>query len=239
MMHMGTVSHALAHTLVTDLRAVFGERLRSVVAYGAQLDGDREAPFTCLALVDTLTLDDLQDCARRSHGWTRAGIATPLVLPHEEFVRSLDVFPLEYGEIVRAHEKLFGPDPFAGIAIRQDDLRRACELQLKSHLLHLRESFIEAGGTPRAAGELVRTAAPALAALLRNVARLNGTHAADRAEATRTGARAAGLPDHLVSEVLRLERPDAASLGDATTLFAEYLAAVEHLVRVVDGWRPR
>ena len=237
MTQMLTVSHALAETLVTDLRAVFGDRLRSVVAYGAQLDGDSQAPFTCLALVETLTLDDLHACARHSHGWTRAGISTPLLLPHDEFVRSLDVFPLEYGEIVRAHVELYGEDPFADVGIAHEDLRRACELQIKSHLLHLRESFIESGGTPRAVSDLVRAAAPALAALLRNVARLAGTQATSRVETTRSGARAAGLPDHVVTEILRLERPDAAPLGDAGGFFAEYLAAVERLVRVVDGWR--
>jgi hypothetical protein len=237
MAHMVTVSHALADRLVTDLRAVFGERLRSVVAYGAQLDGDGDAPLSALVLVDTLTVDDLVGCAQHAQPWTRAGIATPLILPFDEFLRSLDVFPLEYGEIVRVHVELYGADPFAQVSIATEDLRRACEMQLKSHLLHLRESFIESGGTPRAVTELVHAAAPALAALLRNVARLAGTHAADRAEATRNGAHAAGLPAHVVTEILRLERPEAAPLGDSGGFFAEYLAAVERLVQVVDGWR--
>ena len=50
-------SAALA--LATDLRNVFGDRLRSVVAYGPQLDGHADAPLTCLALVSTLTMGDL------------------------------------------------------------------------------------------------------------------------------------------------------------------------------------
>jgi hypothetical protein len=236
---MGTVSHTQADTLVTDLRAVFGARLRSVVAYGAQLDGISDAPLTCLALVDPLAFGDLVACAGHAPGWTRAGIATPLILPVDEFQRSLDVFPLEYGEIVRAHVELFGRDPFAQISIAPEDLRRACEMQLKSHLLHLRESFIESGVAPRQVTDLVRTAAPALAALLRNVARLAGTHADDRLEATRNGARAAGLPDHVVTQILRLEQPGATPLGDEGGFFAEYLDAVERLVHVVDGWRTK
>ena len=66
----------------------------------------------------------------------------------DEFRTSLDAFPLEYGEIIRAHQRVFGNDPFDGVAIAAADLRRACETQIKSHLVHLREGFIEAGGEP-------------------------------------------------------------------------------------------
>ena len=41
-----------------------------------------------------------------------------------EFERSLDVFPLEYGEIVANHVTIVGHDPFAGARIAEADLRR-------------------------------------------------------------------------------------------------------------------
>jgi len=172
-----------------------------------------------------------------SHGWQRERIGTPLLLPEDEFRRSLDAFPLEYGEIQRAHELLFGANPFDGITIDHADLRRACETQIKSHLVHLREGFIEAGGTPRAVTELVTASAPAFGSLLRNIARLNGSGARDRATATRDGARLAQLPDSVVTDILSLERPSAMPTTDAAKLFPEYLAAVEQLARFVDTWR--
>ena len=106
-----------ARSLAADLRAVFGDRLRSVVAYGPHLEGDADAPLTCLALVTSLTTDDLQGCATLATRWERAHVATPLILPESEFRRSLDAFPLEYGEIIRAHDRVFGDDPFADVAI--------------------------------------------------------------------------------------------------------------------------
>src|SRR5688572_2981566 len=89
-----------AETLVSDLRHVFAGRLRSVVAYGPHIDGADHEPLTCLALVETLGLSDLEACARLESDWARRRVATPLILPEEEFRRSLDAFPLEYGEIV-------------------------------------------------------------------------------------------------------------------------------------------
>lgn len=228
--------HAHGDRVVAALRAVFGDRLRSVVAYGPQVEDGADGAFTCLALVKSVTVADLEACAARTHGWQREGIATPLLLPEEEFRRSLDAFPLEYAEMLRAHTVLFGDSPFAGVAIDRGDLRRACETQIKSHLLHLREGFIEAGGTPRAIADLITAAAPAFGALLRNVAHLNGSSARDRAAATRDGARAAQLSEGIVTDVLALERPSALKATDAARLFPEYLAAVEQLARYVDAW---
>ena len=226
-----------ADRLVSGLRSVFGNRLTSVVAYGPHIDEHGDGPLTCLALVTSMTLGDLEACARMSHGWQRERIATPLLMPEDEFRRSLDAFPLEYGEILRAHELVFGASPFDGITIDRGDLRRACETQIKSHLVHLREGFVEAGGTPRAISELVTASAPAFGALLRNIARLNGSDPRDRATATRDGARLAQLPHAVVTDILSLERPAAVSATDAAKLFPEYLAAVEQLARFIDAWR--
>lgn len=226
-----------AAALVTDLRRIFAGRLRSLVAYGPRIEGEGDAPLTCLALVDSLGVTDLDACARLAHQWQRGGLATPLILPDHEFRRSLDAFPLEYAEILRAHERVFGSDPFEGQSIAREDLRRACETQVKSHLVHLREAFIESGGRPQAIADVVCASAPAFASLLRNVARLSGVSSPARAEATREGARAAGLPDAIVADVLALDRSSAIPTTDAARLFPQYLAAVEQLARAVDSWR--
>jgi len=226
-----------AKSLAADLRTVFGDRLRSVVAYGPHLEGDADAPLSCLALVASLTAEDLQGCAALAPRWARAQVATPLILPESEFRRSLDVFPLDYGEIIRAHDRVFGDDPFAGVAISPDDLRRACETQIKSHLVHLREAFIESGGKPGAVASLVKASAPAFTALLRNVARLTGVLTSDRADATRLGARAAQISEHLVADLLSLEHSRGMVAVDSARLFPEYLAASEQLANAVDTWR--
>ena len=133
-----------AESLATDLRRVFGDRLKSVVAYGPHLDGDDHAPLTCLALVGSLTADDLQACATNTSKWNRAQVATPLILPEQEFRRSLDAFPVEYQAILDRHVVIAGRDPFVGCEINREDLRRACEVQARSHLIHLRQGWIEA-----------------------------------------------------------------------------------------------
>jgi hypothetical protein len=234
---MASAWQPAADALVRDLQRIFGTRLRSVCVYGPCLDGIDGEPVTCLVLVASLEMADLDQCAGRAPFWTKQRIATPLVLPEHEFARSLDAFPLEYGEIIRAHQRLYGSDPFATATISREDLRRACETQVKGHLVHLREGFIEAGGHPQGVAELVAASAPAFAALLRNVARLTGTPSTDRSQATLDGARAAGLSSTIVGDILALERAAKVPTADAARLFPEYLATVEQLAARVDQWK--
>src|SRR5215510_2336808 len=54
--------------IVTALRAIFGHRLRSVVAYGPHVENgsvDVAEPLSCLALVADLTIADLEASAAR------------------------------------------------------------------------------------------------------------------------------------------------------------------------------
>jgi len=188
-------------------------------------------------MVSSLTTADLDACGRAVHSWHRHGLATPLLLSEHEFRRSLDAFPLEYAEMQRAHAHVYGANPFEGVTIAAEDLRQACETQVKSHLLHLREEYIEAGGRPAAIADLVQASAPGFAALLRNVARLHGVNNGDRVSVTREGARLAGLQEGVVADVLALEQPPGLASTDAARLFPDYIAAVEQLARFVDTWR--
>src|SRR5688572_22686769 len=218
---MGSMTPAwqsAALRLVSDLRDIFRDRLRSVAAYGPHLEGHTDAPLTCLALVTDLTMADLEACARKTAQWQRSQIATPLILPQGEFLRSLDAFPLEYGEIIRAHSRVFGDDPFTGVTINREDLRREVETQIKSHLMHLREGFIEAGGKPTAIADLVGASSAAFTSILRHVAWLNGRVDPDRAQATRDGARAVGVSDKLVADMLTLEQRSSVPTIDPARL---------------------
>jgi hypothetical protein len=208
-------------TLDRELRDIFGARLHSLVAYGAAAATDA-APTPTLAIVDNLTADDLRACAGRIEAWQEAGVATPLLLEAQEFDRSLDVFPFEFGAILADHALVSGRDPFAGLRVDPADLRRACEVQARSHLLHLREGFIEtAGRGDMLVGLIERSAAP-LAGLLRS-ARLLGLPAVDQAAENQTLAR-----------IARLRAAASLSSDEARGLFPDYLEGVERLTRAID-----
>jgi hypothetical protein len=216
-----------------DLQHIFGERLQAFVAYG-----DTDAtPAPSLALVRSITPDDLAACAARAAAWHRAGCATPLLLTRDEFAGSLDAFPIEYGAILDAHRVLFGGNPFAGLTIRDEDLRRACEVQVKSLLVHMREDYIECRGRPADVAALVADSAPAFAQLLRRLARLDDVVCSTTTDLVNYACGRPKLDARVVGDVLALTRNASASGVDAVKLYPDYLAAVETLWRFVDAWR--
>jgi hypothetical protein len=216
--------------VLDDLRTVFGARLEAVVAYAPHV-----TPCPSLALVTSIELADLTACAERARRWQQAGAATPVVLTHREFARSLDAFPVEFGEILASHVTLHGDDPFAGLSVAPADLRRACEVQVRSLLLHVREDYMEAAGSERAVGGLVTDSAADFRALLTLAARLAGHDANPASLATWANERL-GLDGRVVSDVLHLANDAGRSGVDAARLFPGYLTAVERLARHIDEW---
>jgi hypothetical protein len=229
---MDSAHRGALDAVLRDLQLVFGERLTAFVSYGT---GPRDVAPS-LALVSSLTADDLLACAVRAGAWHRNGAGTPLLLTRDEFTRSLDAFPIEYDEILDTRHVLFGVDPFTGLTIHAEDLRRACEVQVKSHLLHLRENYMECGARPSEVARLVADSAPAFQTVLRRLAGLDDRPARTPAEIGAYAAGRPGLDPRVVGDVLALvDNADGAAVN-AARLFPEYLAAVEQLARFVDRW---
>jgi hypothetical protein len=204
-------------TLHRDLREIFGDRLRSFVAYGVKTPDPARSHAT-MAVVDTLTAVDLQACARRVDRWEALDLKTPLLLQAGEFERSLDAFPFEFGAIMADHVLVAGADPFDGLTINPSDLRRACELQARSHLLHLRENYIESAHSDEGLTALILRSAPALSALLESVRRVDPAY----------------RPAPVLGDVARLNDRAHFTSDDARRMFPDYLAAVEQLTHDID-----
>jgi hypothetical protein len=232
-------------TLERELRSVFGQRLQSLVVFGergrAQPDGPdhRPAPRRTMAIVETMTERDLRACAERMAAWHEAGLATPLLLAAREFEQSLDVFPLEFGAILADHTVVTGRGPFETVTVDAADIRRACETQARSHLLHLREGYLETRANGHALAVLIVKSAAPFAALLNAVARLEGRTEENAEAAGRHAERALDVPGGSVTDVVQLTGVREISIAEGERLFPRYLAAVERLVNYVDGWGER
>jgi len=226
-------SHGGPYAVVLqDLQHIFSGRLHGFAAYG----DPNATPAQSLALVHAISADDLAACAARASAWHRAGCATPLLLTREEFAGSLDAFPLEYGEILDTHRVIHGDNPFDGLSIRDEDVRRACEMQVKSLLLHLREDFIESHGRPADVAALVTDSAPAFAQLLRRLARLDDVTCTTNQDLCTFASARPKLDARVVGDVLALAKNTSATGVDPARLFPQYLAAVEALWKFVDRW---
>lgn len=236
---------AAVRTLDGDLREVFGTRVQSLVVYGSHTHeaahrhsphGHGQRPLIhTLVVVDTIGHEDLRACAARAESWHDAGLATPLVLAAGEISQSLDVFPFELAAILADYAVVSGRNPFEGLSVEAADLRRACEVQARGHLLHLRQGYVETRGRGDALAVLIVRSAPAWASLLQNVARLEGHPSHDAAAAGRYVEHALHLTSG-VEDIVKLTHMAEIPSQDALRLFPAYLDAVEKLTKHVDGW---
>lgn len=229
-----------ARALADDLAGIFGARLLAVALYGTHARPHPravKAPVQALALVTQLEYADLAACAELAHAWQRRGLDMPLLLPLAEFRRSLDAFPLEYGDIVAHHILVHGNDPFEGLGVAPQDLRRACEVTIRSHTIHLREGFLLAAQHPPAIANLIASSATPFASLIQAFALVTGApqQSPPDALAAHVG-RLAGLDRELLARLLRLEEDHALEPAEAVQLYPPYLDVMQRLLRVIDGW---
>lgn len=215
--------------MAEDLRRVFETRFVALVTSEHQ---------TTAAFVTSIAPDDLDAVGSLVETWTRERLGTPLLVTVDEFRRSLDTFPAEYQSLLDHHVVIDGVPPFDGVRINPDDLRRACEVQARGHLIHLRQGWIDAhGSSRRLEALLVRSAAP-LRLVLSNLAQLQGEDHADDAALAAFASRAAGMSADLVRAVLALDAETPAPHRLVPRL-PDYLADAGRLWAFVDGWRPR
>jgi hypothetical protein len=243
---------AAVRALEREMREIFGSRMRSLVVYGShvreasrrhdhnqhghhQHDDNATPGVHTLVIVDAVTAADLRACSTRMPAWHDAHLATPLVLGADELARSLDVFPFELSAILTDHVVVSGPNPFDGLRVDDGDLRRACEVQARGHLLHLRQAFMEARGRTDALAVIVVRSAPAWVSLLQNVARLDGHATHDPAAAARHVERLIGVTSGVEQVAVLLGVKEIPS-ADAERMFPAYLDAAERLTKYVDGW---
>jgi hypothetical protein len=230
---------AALDALTTDLRRIFGVRLRSLIAYGLEARRQNHSLLNTLAMVERVTFEDLAACVPSSGRWRALGLEVPLIISRDEFHRTLDIFPLEYSGILANHIVVDGTQPFEGLAVAEVDLRRACEQQARSHLIHLREGFLESGGDSRDISRLIAASAPAFRALLVNLAYLRrhpGAREPDDHEIAEDAERSLGVSAELVREVLAAPA-SITTIADPTALLGRYIAAAEKIWTHMDRWR--
>lgn len=213
--------------LARDLQEIFGSRFVALTAYGLS---------STAAFVESIAVADLASAARLADRWRRAGLDVPLLITPDEFRRSLDVFPVEYGAILRRHAVIAGVPPFEGAEVRPADLRRALEVLAKGHVLHLRAGAMATGGRAIEGRDLIAFSIDPFRALLANAARLHGDDAGSDEAIAAFAARELGLPAETVRGLLLL---DDTGDFDPSAVMPMYLDVAERLWQALDEWKAR
>jgi hypothetical protein len=142
------------NTLLEDL----GDTLESFSVVGSALTEDfdiRNSDINTVLVVKRRSHSLLQRLAGYGKNMGRQKLRAPLLMTREYIEQSLDVFGVEFLDFQLNHTTVYGPDPFADLRFRKEEVRLQCERELKSALIKLRQGYIQSLGKPKFVGELL------------------------------------------------------------------------------------
>ena len=229
-----------AETFAREVETALGARLEALLLYGSAARG---SPVSPRAGLNTLLVCDAVDeglfasLEPAVRSWTRAGNPAPLIFTHQEWRDSSDAFAIEYEEIRQAHRLLAGRDPWQGISVRREDLRRQLEFELVGKLVRLRQAYAAVWSDPKRLTEVVAGSAAGFFTMLRSVLRLSGRAApAAPEDVVREAAALVGFsPAALDDLVAHVGGRAQLTLAARDTRAAAYLATVARTAEFVNG----
>ncbi len=229
--------------LVGQLRQMHGGRLRCVLLYGSAAAGEqlgRTSDLNVLVLVESIDTTQLEALAQTARAWEEAGNPPPLELTVREWLRSADIFPMEYADILERHRVVHGSLPTEGLSVQLSDLRRQTEYEAMSKVLRLRQGIMRVGDDARQQKELLSASHSTLMVILRAAVRTTGERApADRAELITRVAALAGFDERHFQRVLALVRGGVdVSAQEAEQLLFGTLDSMERLTEWLDAQVP-
>jgi hypothetical protein len=225
--------------LVSQLRAAYGDALRSVVLYGSAAGGEhipKRSDYNVLVIAQSLPAERLRAAAAVGAAWSASGSPPPMTLTLEEWRASSDIFAMEYADILERHKILYGDSPFGGISVSRGDLRLQVEREAMGKLLQFRQGVLAAGNDGKKQLQLLEASLSTLMVIFRAVARLGGdTPSADNEVLVATIAAKGGFDAGPFTRVVRHVRgTEKLTHRDVEPVITGYLDGLQRLVAYVD-----
>src|ERR1039457_2003441 len=128
--------------LVEKLQKAYGDRLVSVVLYGSAASGDHHPGFSdynVLCVLSEIASRQLASGEDVFRWWREQGSPSPLLLTEREVSTSTDCFAIEFSDIKRHNQLLFGRDLITSLVVDHSFYRAQVEHDLRAKVLRLRQ----------------------------------------------------------------------------------------------------
>ena len=161
----------LLEQITTDATTALGDNLVTLLMYGSHPRGEpRPASDVNIMLVVTdSSAQAMQGLLARTHAWSQAGAAAPVVVAAMEFLDSQDTLALEYLDIAAARKVLAGHDLFATFTPDWEIVRHALEQEARRKAIILMKRWLATSGNGREARRIISDTVPGYVAMLRGM----------------------------------------------------------------------
>lgn len=224
---------------INDIKQAFGRELVGIHLFGSGAKGEYDPKHSDINFLVVLTEAGIQTVDRYMpfmKKWNKRGVAVPLFLTENYIKSSLDAFPIEFLNMQKFNQLVYGQDVLEKLKIESRDLRLKCEEQVKGKLLHLREEFLRTGGRRRLMKQLLNATVPAFASIFTALLQLKEVAPpAGKKDTMMKGAQEFGLNESVINKVLQINalNPGKEELYD---LCRDYIEEIRKLAKIVDQW---
>ena len=225
---------------VNSLKLAAGPNLECVALFGSAASGEFHADYSdlnILCVVRELSAAELAKLAPAIVSWTKSKFPAPLIFSRAELERSADVFAIEMLDVRQRHRILYGEDIFAGMNVPMDRHRVQLEHELRTKLLTLRQSYVQAAGDDKRVRRLMLDSISAFSTLFRHTLIAMGEqpapHKADNIK--KLSERAQFDPGIFLKLLQVRERKAKENEIEAAAGFAKYLDGINTVVQAVDA----
>jgi predicted nucleotidyltransferase len=226
--------------LITRLRDAHEENLECVILHGSALasnQSSRRSDYNLLIVTRSISSADLRRTRPVAKWWVEEGFSLPVYFTKEEFLESIDVFPIEFRQIKRAYRVLYGTDMLSGVEASKAHLRIQTEYELRGKLLRLRALYLPAGDSAERLTRLMTDSVVNFVQFMRPVLEIVGEDApVGRVETVRRVGEKLQIDTTVFERILRL-RTEPVDLMEIEIqqLFATYLDSIARLIEAVDN----
>jgi len=224
------------------VREALGADFTAAYVTGSALRHDfspERSRVNVLVVAERLELATLDRLAGALPAGRKGPHVDPMFMTRAQVLGSLDVFPIEWLDLVERHVLLAGADVLVGIDVPRANLRLQLEHELRGKHLRLRHEYLASARHPQRLAEVLARLASGFHALFRTLLRLRGETPPAGAEAVierlaavyQLDARALLGAHHVRYSTAK---PDTA---DIRARYGAFMTEIERLVGVIDGLR--
>src|SRR5258708_28921041 len=227
---------------VNNLKQAAGANLECVALFGSAASGEFHADYSdinILCVVRELSAGVLATLAAPINQWTKNKFPAPLIFSRPELERSADVFAIEMLDLRQRHRMLYGDDMFAGMNVPMDLHRIQLEHSLRTKLLTLRQSYVQAVGDDTRVRRLMLDSVSTFSTLFRHALIAMGEQPAPtKADNIRKLGERTKFDPGIFLQLLQVrERTAKENNIDAAAGFAKYLDGINTAVQPVHALR--
>jgi hypothetical protein len=225
--------------LVEKLQKAYGDSLVSVVLYGSAAAGDHHPHFSdynILCVLSEITSRQIGSGEQVFRWWREHGSPSPLLLTEHEVATSTDCFAIEFTDIKRHNQLLYGRDVVTSLVVDDSFYRAQVEHDLRAKLLRLRQKAAGMLSDANLLRRLLLDSVSTFCVLFRHALILHGVEApSKKREAIQAAAERFGFDPQPCNQLLdvREERIKPRNL-EPVALLDSYLQCISVVIDAVD-----